>query len=160
MAFNDYLTLTKEYVKELECFRAHVQNLNITLQELEPDRGLVSPKVTAGYGQNPGGSAELTSTEAEANRKIENERQLERVQEDLRKMESQIRKIENSIGSLPDEESRALILHYSQGLTYGELAEKLGWSPRTCKRRVKEATRKVAIMMFGNKTKERVKFIE
>lgn len=160
MAFNDYLTLTKEYVKELECFRAHVQNLNITLRELEESKKLVSPKVTAGYSPTPGGGGELTSTEAEVNRKLEEERQYLRCQEDIRKMVTQIEKIENSISSLPDEDSRALVLHYGQGLTYGELAEVMHWSPRTCRRRVKEATKKVAIAMFGERTKEKIRFIE
>jgi DNA-binding Lrp family transcriptional regulator len=49
--------------------------------------------------------------------------------------------------------------YYAERKSYIEIADRQNMSERSCRRMVREATRKMALMMFGLKSKENIIFV-
>lgn len=157
--YNDFIRLTKSYLRELDYYRQSVAILREKHDELSTKLKIIGAKIPA-YAETVSGHSELTQVEAESEKRIEQEKALMRCTEDLTSLEKHIRRIEMCIDTLDDNEQEALKLYYRDKMTYSQLAMRLLWSERTCMRRVKEATKHIALMLFGEKSKESVLFLE
>ena len=155
---NDYIRLTANYLRDLAYDKGAVDNLTSRIKELKETLADVSTKIV-GYEEKQGGQGELTPVEAEAEKRIADEKILSRCNKDLRKMQYHIFRVEKALDLLGEEDRQALILHYCDRRSYEDIANILKWSPRTCNRRVKEGTKLVAYMLFGDKAKENVYFV-
>ncbi len=156
---NDYVKLTRDYLRNIGYYRIAVANMSTDIKDLESRIQDVPIKITD-YGlEPPGGGSELNGVEREAESKMEAEEDYKRKSAELKQLSRQIDRLEICIDNLPDEEQKAVKLFYIDRLNYGELACAMGWSERTVKRRVSSGTRAVAVMLFGPKAEKTVQFV-
>jgi RNA polymerase sigma factor (sigma-70 family) len=156
---NDYVKLTRDYLRNIGYYRIAVANMSTDIKDLESRMRDVPIKITD-YGPMPGGgSGELNGVERAAESKLEAVEDYKRKSAELKQLSRQIDRLENCIENLPEEEQQAVRLFYIDRLNYGELACAMGWSERTVKRRVSSGTRAVAVMLFGPKAEKNVQFV-
>jgi RNA polymerase sigma factor (sigma-70 family) len=157
---NDYIKLTRDYLRNIGYYRIAVANMGTDIKDLESRMRDVPIKI-ADYGAEPpgGGSGELNGVERAAESKLEVAEDYKRKSAELKQLSRQIDRLENCISNLPEEEQKAVKLFYIDRLNYGELACAMGWSERTVRRRVNSGTRSVAVMLFGQKAEKTVQFV-
>lgn len=156
---NDYVRLTKDYIKEMDLYEVHEKIIVARKKDLEESIKDVSTKIVK-YEQNPGGSSELTTVEAETAKRLEWEKKLKQCDNELKTLRQHINRVKKCMEGLTQEEQEMLRLHYCVGATYEEMSDLMGWSPRTCKRRIHDIRDKVSLMLFGDKMKASYRFIE
>jgi RNA polymerase sigma factor (sigma-70 family) len=157
--YNDYLRLTKSYLREIDYYKTSARLLREKISDIEADLRGISTKI-ASYESTHGGYSDLNGIEAGTERRMQQESNLAKSKAELKIMEKHIAHIDVCINTLPAEEQNALRLYYIDKLTYGELSQKIGWSERTCKRKVMDATKSIAWMLFGDNVNQDVLFIE
>jgi DNA-directed RNA polymerase specialized sigma24 family protein len=155
---NDYIRLVKDYLRDVEYCRVAASNLHDSIKELEENLRDVSTKI-ASYEQNPGGNCELNAVEMESSRRIEQEQQLNDAVKNYQRLQNHLARVDRSLQCLTDEEQKALMYYYAERKSYLEIADRQNMSERSCRRMVREATRKMALMMFGLKSKENIIFV-
>ena len=158
MIYNDYIKLTRDYLKNLPYYEVAVANMTDDIKEIQVSLQDVSTKI-ASYEHNPGGSGTMTVVEAEMEKRSEQASAFKKQAHELRKLQIQLAKINRCISNLPKEEKQAVNAYYINRLSYEDMAEHLGWSERTCKRRVKTATKAVTTMLFGHKAEANILFV-
>ena len=158
MVYNDYIKLTREYLKNLPYYEVAVANMTDDIKEIQISLQDVSTKTTR-YEHNSGSSGTETVVEAETEKREEQVIDFKRQAHELRKLQIQLTRINRCISNLPKEEKQAVNAYYINRLSYEDMAEHLGWSERTCKRRVKTATKAVTTMLFGHKAEENIMFV-
>lgn len=149
---NDYIKLTKGYLRNLVYYQVAVSNMNDDLEEIRKTLG--DAKI-ASYETNPGGASELNGVEAKAEKALQYREKLEQ----MRKLQVQVEKLERSIEKLPDSEREAVRMFYIYRQSYEEIMQSLHISHSTCRRRISNGTRNVSVMLFGDKALEQVKFV-
>lgn len=157
---NDYIKLTRDYLRNIGYYRIAVANMNSDIKDLESQMQDVPVKITD-YGPMPGGGggAELNGVERAAESQIMAEDDYLRKTSEMKQLSRQIDRLETCIDNLPPDEQKAVKLFYIDRLSYGELAGAMGWSERTVRRRVNSGTRAVAVMLFGPKAEKTVQFV-
>lgn len=156
---NDYVRLTKDYIREADLYKVHEKIIVARMEDLEESIKDVSTKIVK-YEQNPGGSSELTAVEAETEKRLNWEKELKQCADELKDLRRHINRIHESLAGLNTEEREMLRLHYRVGATYDEISDLMGWSPSTCKRRVRKAIDDVTLMLFGDKMRGNYRFID
>lgn len=155
--FNDYIKLTKGYLKNLSYYEVAVANMTDDVKEIEESLKDVCTKVSK-YEQNPGGFTELAAVESEVENRAEQASRFKLRAKELHKMQLQVKKLRRCIDNLSKEEKDALKLFYTYKFSYEDMADELNVSERTCKRRVETGTKAVAIMLFGDKAGDKIMF--
>ena len=158
MEKNDCLRLTKGYLRDIEYYRVAATNLQDTISELTENLRDVSTKI-ASYEQNPGGNSELTAVERESSKRMEMQDEQMKALKSLHELQKILTKVDRGLEHLTDEERNALMYYYAEKKSYLEIADRQNISERSCRRRVRDATRKMALMMFGLKSTEKVMFL-
>ena len=148
---NDYIKLTREYLRNLGYYRVAVVNMTEDLRDME--RSLGDAKI-ASYEMNPGGGNELNGVEAKAEKALRYKEQARH----LHKLQRQVSKLERCIEKLPKEEKEAINMFYIHKMSYEDMMDSLHISRSTCKRRINNATRAVAIMLFGDRADKQIQF--
>ena len=74
-------------------------------------------------------------------------------------LKQQTEKLQSAMKRLSKEEQEAIRLFFFEGMNHEAIARTQMWSLRTCKRRVNDAVHKVALMLFGNRSKQTVAFV-
>jgi len=156
--YNDYLQLTRKYLRNYSIYTEAVENLTRRLRDIEVELGTVSITSPALDGGN-GGKGELTPVEREADRRIERRDQYDELFHERTKLRRQIQKIKGALDVLPEEEQDALRLFYFENKNHEVISRQLHWSIRTCQRRVNDAVRKVARIIFGEEAMQPVAFV-
>lgn len=157
--YNDFIRLTKSYLREIDYYRQSVVMLKDKSEEISTKLEGISAKIPA-YAETISGHSELTQVEAETSKRIELEKSLTHCLDDLNGLKRHINRLESCIDTLDGREQEMIRLYYREKMTYEELAERIGWSSRTCMRRVQDATRHIALMLFGEKSKDNILFLE
>ena len=157
---NDYIKLTRDYLRNIGYYRIAVANMDSDIKDLESQMQDVPIKITD-YGLTPvgGGGDDLNGVERAAESKIIAEEDYKRKAAELHQLSRQIERLETCIDNLPPDEQKAVRLFYIDRLNYGELACAMGWSERTVRRRVSSGTKAVAVMLFGPKAEKTVQFV-
>jgi len=157
--YNDYLTLTKEHLRNYVYYEQAITNLTADIADIQHQLADESIKTTS-YGSDlPGGFNELNGTEQAADERI----QLRTKYPDLIRSLNRIRKLmqhlQENIKLLPEDEREAIELFYCQRLSYSAMGRSTHMSERSCRRKVSTATRSLALMMYGLYSQEDVLFI-
>ena len=155
--YNDYLQLTRKYLRNYSIYLEAVENLTRRLRDIEVELGTVSISSPV-FGEG-GGKGELTSVERAADRRIERRDQYNELFEERKRLRHQIQKVRNSLKALPSEERDAVRMFYLENKNYDAIMRFQHWSESTCKRRINNAVRKVAIMIFGEQATQTVAFV-
>lgn len=148
---NDYIRLTKGYLRNMVYYQVAISNMKEDLKEMEDSLG--DAKI-ASYEANPGGQNELNGVEARADKAIRYKEQAKQVQ----KLERQVQKIERCIDKLPADQKDAVKMYYLYRQSYDEMVSSLHISHSTCRRRVNGGTKAVAMMLFGERAGEQIQF--
>ena len=157
---NDYLKLTRDYLREYETYKNAVKTISQVVSDLR--RGLAGQTIkTVKYDDIPGGGgAGLNSVEQAAEARIRDERRLLSLEQELGRLKTQVQRVGFALAALGAEEMAVVEMFYFQRLSYAVMATRIHMSERTCRRRVHEATQKIALLIFGVRTKERVMFLK
>lgn len=158
---NDYLKLTKDYLREYETYKAAVKAITQTVCDLR--RGLAGQTIkTVSYDDVPGGGggAGLNSVEQAAETRIHDEARLAALEQELERLKMQVQRIGFALAALEGEEMTIVEMFYFQRLGYAVMATRIHASERTCRRRVHDVTQKIALLIFGIRTKEKVMFLK
>ena len=155
--YNDYLQLTRKYLRNYSIYLEAVENLTRRLRDIEVELGTVSISSPV-FGEG-GGKCELTSVEREADRRIERRDQYEELFRERAQLRRQLQKVKNALDALPEEECDAIRLFFFENKHYDALTRLRHWSTATCKRRINGAVRKVALMLFGQQAAQVVAFV-
>lgn len=157
---NDYLKLTKDYLREYETYKAAVKAITQAVCDLR--RGLAGQTIkTVRYDDVPGGGgAGLNSVEQAAENRIHDEDRLTALEQELGRLKTQVQRIGFALAALGGEEMTIVEMFYFQRLGYAVMATRIHASERTCRRRVHDVTQKIALLIFGIRTKEKVMFLK
>lgn len=157
---NDYLKLTKDYLREYETYKAAARAITQTVCDLR--RGLAGQTIkTVKYDDVPGGGgAGLNSVEQAAETRIHDEARLAVLEQELERLKMQVQRIGFALAALEGEEMTIVEMFYFQRLGYAVMATRIHASERTCRRRVHDVTQKIALLIFGIRTKEKVMFLK
>ena len=157
---NDYLKLTKDYLREYETYKAAVRAITQTVCDLR--RGLAGQTIkTVRYDDVPGGGgAGLNSVEQAAENRIHDEDRLTALEQELERLKMQVQRVDFALAALGGEEMTIVEMFYFQRLGYAVMATRIDASERTCRRRVHDVTQKIALLIFGIRTKEKVMFLK
>ena len=157
---NDYLKLTKDYLREYETYKAAVRAITQTVCDLR--RGLAGQTIkTVRYDDVPGGGgAGLNSVEQAAENRIHDEDRLTALEQELERLKMQVQRVDFALAALGGEEMTIVEMFYFQRLGYAVMATRIHASERTCRRRVHDVTQKIALLIFGIRTKEKVMFLK
>ena len=148
---NDYIRLTKSYLRNLVYYRVAISNMT---EDIKEDAESIGTAKIANYEANPGGASELNGVEAGAEKSIHCSEQMRQ----LSKLQRQVRKLEKCMENLPPEEKEAVRLFYLYRQTYEQMSSSLHISISTCRRRVSKGTKAVAVMLFGERAGEQIQF--
>lgn len=155
--YNDYLQLTRKYLRNYSIYQEAVENLTSRLRDIEVELGTVS--LSSPVFDGSGGKGELTSVEREADRRIERRDQYEELFRERAQLRRQLQKVKNALDALPEEECDAIRLFFFENKNYDAITRLRHWSTATCKRRINGAVRKVALMLFGQQAAQVVAFV-
>lgn len=155
---NDYLNLTREYLRKYPCYQQAVQSISEDIHDIQVRLSSESVK-TPSYGDTGGGYAELNGTEQAADRRLWLERQCEELQANRRALQVQLGKVDAAMDKLSAEDRELVQLFYFSRLSHQELSRKFFISERSSKRHVRRATDTIALMLFGLDTQRDVFFL-
>ena len=119
-----------------------------------------------GFGAG-GGRGDMTPTEREADLRIEQKNKYMELACERTTLKQQTEKLQSAMKRRSKEEQEAIRLFFFEairlfffeGMNHEAIARTQMWSLRTCKRRVNDAVHKVALMLFGNRSKQTVAFV-
>lgn len=154
---NDYLKLTRDYLKNYRYYCERAENLKQDICDLMQELRSV-PLSSPVFGAGGGGARADSSVEREAALRIEQRDKFDALTDERAKLVRQIRKLKSAMNNLPKEEQDAVRLYYFDRMGYDAIMCVQHWSNRTCARRVNDGVRKVALMLFGEQASQPVAF--
>lgn len=157
--YNDYLTLTKEHLRNYVYYKQAVINLTADVADIRNRLSDESIK-TSSYGPAlPGGAGELNGTEHAADDRIKLREEYPNLAQSLNRICMLTRRLQENIKLLSEEEREAVELFYFQRLNYSAMSRRKHLSERSCRRLVSTATRNLALMMYGLCAQEDIIFV-
>lgn len=157
--YNDYLKLTKDYLKNFAYYRQAITSISEDIEDIHRQLATESIKAPAYGSDTSGGFSELNGTERAAEKRIRLSKVSEELEENCRVLKRQMKKVTAAIATLPEEEQEAIRMYYMDHLNYYAMSERLHLSERSCKRRVSKATHNIALMLFGLTAQRDVFFV-
>lgn len=154
---NDYLQLTRKYLRNYCYYCEAIKNLTQELDDIQAGLRAVSI-ASPGFGAG-GGRGDMTPTEREADLRIEQKNKYMELACERTTLKQQTEKLQSAMKRLSKEEQEAIRLFFFEGMNHEAIARTQMWSLRTCKRRVNDAVHKVALMLFGKRSKQTVAFV-
>lgn len=158
--YNDYVNLTRRYLKSYKQLQITVKNLDdeIAAQEMELKGESVA---IAHYGDNNvRGTSELNATEAAANRRIKIEHSISAMKKDKEEIERLLRKINRALEGLNEADKTLVIGYYIDGYSWQQLAQQNYCSEKWTRDKGNKALKEVAFMVFGRVVKpQQLKFV-
>lgn len=148
--YDDYIKLTRQYLKKYNQLKIAVQNIDdeIRAQETLLESESI-PSVRYGDDAVSGGRGELTSTEAAAARRIKLEGNIATMRMRRDEMSRTIRAIDRALESLNDEDVELIEGRYIRGLSWMEIAERMNYTEKWAREKGGKVLRDVALMLFG-----------
>lgn len=157
--YNDCISLTRDYLKNLSYREQALKNIEVDITELEKELDGVPVKI-AKYSEAPGGgTSELNEVELQASLREKRSRELSELKASKSRLENHIKKIKASLACLPADARELITLVYVDRLSYARAGEQLGMSERTCRRRGLGIVSELASIFFGASAYEPVYFM-
>lgn len=148
--YDDYIKLTRQYLKQYNQLKIAVQNLDDEIQAQETLLESESiPSVRYGDDSISGGSGELNVTEAAADRRIKAEKRIERMRQEKNELERILRKIDRALDGVSELDCELIRGHYINGESWQILGDRHFCSEKWARDRGGRALREVAYMVFG-----------
>ncbi|MBP2653647.1 MAG: hypothetical protein H6Q73_1216 [Firmicutes bacterium] len=146
--YNDYYRLTEGYLKNYNKLHVVLENLLLVKEQKEAE--IADFKIPiAKYGVEPGGSKELTTTEAYSENLLYMQKDLHSLNGDILALKIKIKQLKIAIESLSDVDRKLVELRYQKGMQWKEICEDVGYSEIQSKRRTYQAVGQIAKQIFG-----------
>lgn len=161
--YNDYVSITRRWLKDYNTFKATVANMtaDIEAQEriLEQSLDLAAP--IAMYDNMPkGGSGELNAVERQVADRMRREDSIKRAKLNRDELQRVLDKIDRALASLSPEDQDLLHGFYVEGQSWMELGYRNHYSERWARKRGTEALKTMAFVIFGAKARpEQLSFV-
>nr|DAK40403.1 MAG TPA: Protein of unknown function (DUF722) [Caudoviricetes sp.] len=148
--YDDYIRLTRQYLKKYNQLKIAVQNLDdeIRAQEMLLENESI-PSVRYGDDAVSGGSGELNVTEAAADRRIKAEKRIERMRQEKNELERILRKIDRALDGVSDLEGEIIRERYMEGRSWMEIAKTLNYTEKWTRDKGSKALYDIALMVYG-----------
>lgn len=157
---NDYLKLTKNYLRNYKLYEQTSESLALMIAETERQLEGESVKI-ASYGPEPGGgTSELTSTERAAEHRLRIEHNLAELKLQHHRISMQVRRIQLALEAVTPDELQIIQLFYFDHQAYKQICCQVNLSERSCRRKVQAVTKRVALLLFGLRAEEKVLFLD
>ena len=154
---NDYLQLTRKYLRNYCYYCEAIKNLTQELDDIQAGLRAVSI-ASPGFGAG-GGRGDMTPTEREADLRMEQKQKFFELSAEKDVLKQQTEKLASALEKLSAEEREAIQLFFFEGLDYNAITRVQPWSRATCKRRISTGVHKVALMLFGQRALQNVAFV-
>lgn len=149
MEHGDCIKETKHILGQYNKMKVAVQNLT---EEIEARIAALQGEsvAIARYGYEPtGGTAELTATEAAAEKRRKTESDIKTMKERKAEMERMIRAVDRALECLSSADERLIRKRYIDGLAWWQVARESGYTEKWAKERGGKVLQDVALMLFG-----------
>lgn len=153
--YNDYILLTKKYLRNYNKFKLTAQVLEKDIQNRERllDDSLDINASIARYGDGPsGGHSELNAIEAACERRLKTAREVQDKKRDLASLRCLLDKVEAAF-MVVDCDIRDIVTdYYVDGYSWEQVSVKHHYSARWCREKCKTAVEDMAAVIFGLKS--------
>ena len=149
MEHGDCIKETKRILGQYNKMKVAVQNL---AEEIEARTAALQGEsvAIARYGDEPtGGTAELTATEAAAERRMRVAADIEEMEQRKQDMERTLRAVDRALSCLSAEDERLVRGRYIDGYAWRQVAREAGYTEKWARDKGGRALRDVALMVFG-----------
>lgn len=149
MEHGDCIKKTKRILGQYNKMKVAVQNLT---EEIEVRTAALQDEsvAIARYGNEPtGGTAELTATEAAAERRMRAEADIEVMRQRKAEMERTLRAVDRALACLAAEDERLVRGRYIDGYAWWRVAREAGYTEKWARDKGGRVLRDVALMVFG-----------
>lgn len=148
---NDYLILTREYLKGYkrltEMRKGWIAEMSDTQRELAS-----MPVAVSKYGDEPGGgSGESSPTERLAARRMALQQKYVMRHNDVAEIARLEALLHQAFGAIGEEDARILKAHYIDGATWYDVGDELGYSYQGIRKKGSRALHALAQYIFGLK---------
>lgn len=157
---NDYINTTRNYMKYYRLHQQYLENVKESLNE-------ISRKMTGGeiravaYDKGAKGSCcDVDGVARMAFKRMELERDKEQILGDAKLIATHLHTIDSSLQKLTSEERGILQDYYIDKLSYNQLVDKYHFSERWCRKILRRAEKKLAVMLFGIIANEPILFLK
>lgn len=151
---NDYIDLTKKYLRKYHVFQLTAKALE---DDIKSKENILSASLDLGaaiakYGDTPaGGNSELNEVEAACERHLKMEADVQNMKNDLSALQSRMAKIRTALGVNDDIVRHIVEDYYMNGYSWEQVSCMYNYSPRWCREKAKKAVRDMAVVIFGMK---------
>ena len=161
--YNDYISITRRWMKEYNTFRATVESMTADIQEqqklLSRSENLCAP--IANYdGMSKGGSPGLNGVEAKAYDRLRREASIHRQTLNRDEIKRIIDTIDRALNTLSLEDQAVLTEHYIDGRSWEQIGYCRNYSERWAREKGGKALKSLAFVIFGVKARpEQLTFV-
>ncbi len=156
---NDYITLTKNYLREYMSLKSAERNLLETIDGIDLELQDVSVKAAAYGAEQAGGVKELTDTEQAAAKRLYLSRRRWELVQYWRRTSNFCKRMSLALDALSPEERQMVDLYYFDRISYLEMSCITHTSERSCRRQIQQITSRLAVILFGPFAKEQIMFV-
>lgn len=150
--YNDYIKMTRDYLKHYNSFLASADCLREQIAALKEEAGEEPAAAIAKYGGQPqGGYSVLNGVESEASRLLAIRDKISQYETDLRILEHKIKQIDIAMSVLDDIDKRIVKECYINHRYYYQAGEIVGLSEKWTAQRAQRAVKEMACVLFGHK---------
>ena len=150
--YNDYIKLTRDYLKHYNSFLASADCLRERIAALKEQAGEEPAAAIAKYcGQPQGGYSELNGVESEVARNIAVRDKISQYEMDLRILEHKRKQIDIAMSVLDDIDERIVKECYINHRYYYQVGEIVGLSEKWTAQRAQRAVKEMSCVLFGHK---------
>ena len=149
MEHGDCIKETKRILGQYNKMKVAVQNLT---EEIEARCAALQGEsvAIARYSDEPmGGTAELTATEAAAERRMRATADIEEMEQRKQDMERTLRAVDRALSCLSADDERLVRGRYIDGYAWWRVAREAGYTEKWARERGGKALQDVGLMLFG-----------
>lgn len=154
--YNDYISITRRWLKEYNTFKATVASMtaDIDAQEEILTKSLDLGAPIAKYDSMPrGGEGDLNAVERQTEDRLRRQESIYRARLNRDEIQRIIDQIDRAVGSLSFEEQDLLRGYYMAGQSWHDLGYERHYSERWAREKAGKALKTVAFIIFGVKSR-------
>lgn len=155
---NDYVTLTRGYLKNYNKYRDYVEKAFARCDEIDIELADESIKTTT-YGLDQGGGSEFTPVERAANRRMQLKSEKADLQNKANLVKSFLSNLLWGIGKLDTEDEVLISKLYFRHLSTYEISKEMHITSRWVCMRARQAEKKLAVLLFGKAAEQEIYFL-
>lgn len=147
--YNDYVQNTKNYLRNLNRFKATASNKREQAEMLKAELAVGAP-IAKYSGMPGGGTGELTNVESMADRREKIQQRISTALEEANRLDHIVSMVERSINLLPSEDRMIIEMRFKENKSWMMIADQLSYSEKWTARKGHRAIKAITRMLFGD----------